>query len=72
MVRKEAIRSACRLTGENVFSLSKDEYVSGCRISMPIPCRDRKRTLIFAYQRPLSLLVFDCFGFAPCLHHEKH
>ena len=21
---------------------------------------------------PLSLSVFDCFDFAPCLHHEKH
>ena len=33
---------------------------------------NRKRALIFAYQRPLSLSVFDCFDFAPCLHHEKH
>jgi hypothetical protein len=42
------------------------------RFSMPMACGYRKRALILAYQRPLSLSVFDCFDFAPCLHHKKH
>ena len=42
------------------------------RFSMPMACGYRKRALILAYQRPLSLSVFDCLDFAPCLHHEKH
>lgn len=42
------------------------------RFSMPMACGYRKRALILAYQRPLSMSVFDCFDFAPCLHHEKH
>ena len=34
--------------------------------------RNRKRTLLFAYQRHASLSVFNCFALTPRLQHEKH
>ena len=34
--------------------------------------RNKKRTLLFAYQRHASLSVFNCFALTPRLLHEKH
>ena len=53
-------------------ALQKCGVIKKCHRGRYIWRRNRKRTLLFAYQRHASLSVFNCFALTPRLQHEKH
>ena len=70
--RRHAIDKGTNLGRHLIQAFQPGEVTPEQAYEIGMQLANRKRALIFAYQRPLSLSVFDCFDFAPCLHHEKH